>query len=48
LINQPLKWFEDRRIEVLRVAIAEGNESALSFYRRFGYAERMILMQKTA
>ena len=48
LVTHSLKWLEGQSIETIRVAIAEGNESALGFYRRFGFTERMVLMQRTA
>jgi hypothetical protein len=28
------------------VSIAAGNEDVLDFYRKFGFAERLIVMQK--
>jgi hypothetical protein len=40
-----LKWLEKQKREILRVSIAEGIESVLDFYRRFGFAERLLVMQ---
>jgi ribosomal protein S18 acetylase RimI-like enzyme len=42
-----LKWLEEQNCETIRVSIAEGNENVLDFYRRFGFAERLIVMQRT-
>jgi ribosomal protein S18 acetylase RimI-like enzyme len=47
-INVALRWFENQGCETIRVAIAEGNEASIGFYKRCGFAERMIIMQKTA
>lgn len=45
LMFHALKWLEEQKCEAVRVSIAEGNESALDFYRRFGFAERLVVMQ---
>jgi ribosomal protein S18 acetylase RimI-like enzyme len=47
LMSHALKWLEEQKCETVRVSIAEGNESALGFYRRFGFAERLTVMQLT-
>ena len=47
LMSLALKWLEEQKCETVRVSIAEGNESALDFYRRFGFAERQTVMQLT-
>jgi ribosomal protein S18 acetylase RimI-like enzyme len=48
LISHALKWLEVQKCETIKVSIAEGNENVLGFYRRFGFAERLIVMQKNA
>ncbi len=45
LMSRALKWLEAQKYETIRVSIAEGNESALDFYRKFGFAERLTVMQ---
>ncbi len=47
LMDLVLKWLEDLHCETIRVSVAEGNEGALEFYRRFGFAERFVVMQRT-
>jgi diamine N-acetyltransferase len=47
LMSLALKWLEEQKCETVRVSIAEGNESAIDFYRRFGFAERLTVMQLT-
>ena len=46
LVTRALKWLEEQGCETVRVSIAEGNEQVLDFYRRFGFAERFIVMEK--
>lgn len=46
LMDLALKWMEDQRCKTIRVSIAEGNEEVLDFYRRFGFAERFVVMQR--
>ena len=41
-----LKWLEEQNCDTIRVYIAEGNENVLGFYRKFGFAERFVVMQK--
>ena len=48
LVSLVLDWFGEQNCETIKVSIAEGNESVLGFYRRFGFAERFIVMQKNA
>ncbi len=47
VMSLALKWLEEQKCETVRVSIAEGNEAALDFYRRFGFAERLVVMQLT-
>jgi ribosomal protein S18 acetylase RimI-like enzyme len=46
VMTRALKWLEEQNCKTIRVSIAEGNESALNFYRKFGFAERLIVMQR--
>lgn len=46
LMDLALKWLENQHCETIRVSIAEGNEGVLDFYRRFGFAERFVVMQR--
>jgi ribosomal protein S18 acetylase RimI-like enzyme len=45
LMSLALKWLEEQKCETVRVSIAEGNESVHDFYRRYGFAERLMVMQ---
>lgn len=46
LVSLALQWLEKQNCETIIVYIAEGNENVLDFYRRFGFAERFVVMQK--
>ncbi len=45
LTSQALVWLQQQHCQSIRVSIAEGNEEALEFYRKFGFRERYIVMQ---
>ena len=42
-----LKWLEGQGCEAIRVSIAVGNENVLGFYRKFGFTEKIVVMQRT-
>lgn len=46
MMSLALEWLKGQKCETIKVSIAEGNEDVLGFYRRFGFAERFIVMQK--
>lgn len=48
LMSLALEWLEWQECETIKVSIAEGNENVLGFYRRFGFAERLVVMQRSA
>lgn len=47
LVSVAMGWLKEHKCEIIRVSIAEGNEDVLDFYRKFGFAERLIVMQLT-
>lgn len=46
LMKQALAWLDDRACSTIQVAVAEGNETAIAFYRAFGFFERFIVLQR--
>jgi ribosomal protein S18 acetylase RimI-like enzyme len=46
LMGEALDWLEAHGCSQIRVAIACGNEDAIGFYRKFGFAERFLVMQR--
>lgn len=45
LMEAALIWLKEKGGQSIKVSIAEGNESALDFYRKFGFKERLVTMQ---
>jgi diamine N-acetyltransferase len=48
LMSLALKWVEEQKCETINVSVVIGNENVLDFYRRFGFLERLVVMQKNA
>jgi ribosomal protein S18 acetylase RimI-like enzyme len=46
LMSLAMEWLKGETCDAVMVAVAEGNEDVLDFYRQFGFAERLIVMQK--
>ncbi len=46
LVNMVLQWFNNERVEKSTVAVVYGNEEALPFYRKHGFRERLIILEK--
>jgi diamine N-acetyltransferase len=45
LIGRALRWMEDLGAVRIRVSVADGNESAFEFYRKFGFRPRMTVLE---
>ncbi len=46
LMSLALEWIKQQACGTTTLSVAEGNEEVLGFYRRFGFSERLIVMQK--
>lgn len=46
LVQKALTWIEQQKCRNITILIAVGNEPVLEFYRKFGFAERFIMMEK--
>lgn len=46
LMSRALQWLDEHGCETIRLSIAEGNEDVSAFYRKFGFAERFVVMQR--
>jgi ribosomal protein S18 acetylase RimI-like enzyme len=46
LLTRALSWLKSQGCDSIRVSIAKGNENVLDFYKKFGFAERLTLMQR--
>lgn len=45
LVVQTLNWFKDNQIKEIVVEVAEGNESAFSFYEKLGFRKNMTKLK---
>jgi len=45
LMLEALRWLDRQECKDITVSIAEGNEGAIGFYRKFGFAERCTVMK---
>jgi ribosomal protein S18 acetylase RimI-like enzyme len=46
LMKQALEWMDRSGAEKKRVFVADGNEQAYGFYRRFGFSPRMMMLEQ--
>jgi ribosomal protein S18 acetylase RimI-like enzyme len=47
LIEQALTWLSEKGCATISVGVAEGNEEAFGFYRRFGFHPRMTILMRS-
>ena len=45
-MERALAWMDDHHVEVKRVAVAVGNESAFGFYSKYGFLPRQVLLEQ--
>ena len=45
LMRKTLEWFKAHQCNEIRIKVAEGNESVLEFYRKYGFFERFVVIQ---
>jgi ribosomal protein S18 acetylase RimI-like enzyme len=45
LTQKALSWLNEFECDAINVSVAEGNESALPFYEKFGFRERFRVLQ---
>lgn len=45
-MNQSLAWFNKNEIKDIIISVAFGNEEALPFYEKFGFAPRTYILKK--
>ena len=47
LMKKALDWLENLKCATLKVSVADGNESVLPFYEKYGFKKRFTIMQMT-
>ena len=45
LMGRALSWLQQQNCETITVSVAEGNEAAIPFYEKFGFRERLKVLQ---
>lgn len=48
LMNNALEWLQSNKTTTNRIKVAEGNESALNFYKKFGFETRYYILEEIA
>jgi len=46
LMRRGLRWFDEQRVHTRLIAVAVGNERAYSFYTRFGFYPRVVMLKQ--
>jgi diamine N-acetyltransferase len=46
LIQKALNWLHEKKCKEISVSVAEGNESVLDFYKKFGFHKRFVVLQR--
>ncbi|PKG31233.1 N-acetyltransferase, partial [Methanoregula sp.] len=46
LVSRALAWFREGHAQRIRVSVADGNEAAFAFYRKFGFFPRMTVLEQ--
>ncbi|PRR78114.1 Protease synthase and sporulation negative regulatory protein PAI 1 [Clostridium liquoris] len=46
LMNRALDWLNSRQVKTKIIAVAEGNENVLEFYKRYGFYKRRVILEQ--
>ena len=46
LMNRAIDWLNQNQVKAKIIAVAEGNEKVMDFYKRFGFIQRRIIMEQ--
>lgn len=46
LINSALEWLNSNEVKTKIIGVAEGNENALGFYKRYGFYKRRVILEQ--
>ena len=46
LMNSALDWLNSNHVRTKVIGVAEGNEDALEFYKRYGFYKRRIILEQ--
>ncbi|MBU5590153.1 GNAT family N-acetyltransferase [Clostridium sp. MSJ-4] len=46
LMNRALDWLNSNQVKTKIIGVAEGNENALEFYKRYGFYKRRVILEQ--
>lgn len=46
MINNALEWLNANQSKTIIIAVSEGNEEVIEFYKRYGFYKRRIILEK--
>ena len=46
LMKEAIKWLDLNKVKTKVIAVAEGNEEVLEFYKRYGFYKRRIVLEQ--
>lgn len=46
LMTSALEWLHNKQVKKKIIGVAEGNENALEFYKRYGFCKRKIILEQ--
>ncbi|ABR47613.1 GCN5-related N-acetyltransferase [Alkaliphilus metalliredigens QYMF] len=46
LMNRALEWLNSKQVKIKIIGVAEGNQNALEFYKRYGFYKRRVILEQ--
>ena len=46
LMSKAFEWLKNKKCSAINIYVAEGNESVLTFYEKYGFKKRFTVLQK--
>ncbi|SCZ09963.1 GNAT family N-acetyltransferase [Alkaliphilus peptidifermentans] len=46
LIRDAINWLNENNVRTKKIAVAEGNEGVVEFYKRYGFYPRMMILEE--
>ncbi len=46
LMNKSLEWLNSNQVKTKIIGVAEGNENALGFYKKYGFYRRRVILEQ--
>lgn len=46
LMDKAIDWLDKHKCKIVNISVADGNESVIEFYEKYGYKKRCTVLQK--